>query len=275
MSGRSSSTTTQSGSSTFEPWVTEFGRGIVGAAGDEVTSHPWTPYEGPTQGAFGEGFDAANGYLQQMLGQIRPETEMAGSSLANMLMQMDPTRSVASFMNPYVDQVLQPTVRNINEAADNRSRELARDATMAGAFGDSSHGVQRNLVERERQRNIGDATASAYDRAFTSAVGQRDSELGRILSGSNALAGVGQQAYGQETGLAQMLAALGAQEQQANATGVQNRIALNQQDQDAPMRRFTSLAQILAMIPRNTYTQGTSTTSQPDNTGLALLASLI
>lgn len=275
MSGKSKSTTTSATSNSFDPWVTNYGKDITESAGNYVGDNSWKPYDGATQGEFGTGFDAANGYLQQLLGDVRPETQMAGSTLQQMLSAMDPTRSVASYMNPYVDSVLQPTIRNINEASDQAGGELARNATMSGAYGDSAHGVQSSLLERNRQRNVGDATAAAYDKAFTSATGARDSELAKILSGSNALAGVGQQAYAQQTGLAQMLAGMGAQEQQANATGVQNQIALNQQNQDAPLKQFTSLAQILAMIPKNTSGTSTSQTTTPDNSGMALLGSLL
>ena len=275
MSGKSKATTTSATSNSFQPWVTDYGQNIVQNAGQQIENKPWQPYTGDTQGQFGEGFNQANDYLQQLLGDVRPETQMAGSSLQQLLSSLDPTRSVASFMNPHVDQILQPTIRNINEATDTRRGQLARDATMSGAFGDSSHGVQSNLLERERQRSIGDATAGAYDKAYTSAVGQRDSELSKILSGASGLAGVGQQAYGQQTGLAQMLAGMGAQEQQANQTGVQNSIALNQQNQDAPLKQFTSLAQILAMIPKNTSGTSTRQTATPDNSGMALLGSLL
>lgn len=275
MSGDSTSSTNTQTSNSFDSWVTDYGKNVVGAAGSQVANNPWKPYEGDTQGQFGQGFQAANSFLGQMLGDVTPETQMAGSTLQRMLSAMDPTRSVAQFMNPYVDSVLQPTIRNINEAADAKGGSLANQATMAGAFGDSAHGVQKSMLERDRQRNIGDATSAAYDKAWTAATGARDSELGKILSGSNALAGVGQQAYGQQTGLAQMLAGMGAQEQQANQTGVQNRIALNQQNQESPLKQFMSLAQMLAMIPKNTQGTSNSTTTTPDNSGMALLGSLM
>jgi len=275
MSGRSRTTTNSSQQNTFDPWVTEYGQNIVNAAGDRVNSQPWSPYTGPTSAAFGSGFDQANQFLGSQLGQTRPEMAQASGSISDLLSTLDPNRSVASYMPAYTDQVLAPTIRNINESFDARGGDLAREATMAGAYGDSAHGVRQSVLDRDRARDIGDATAGAYDRAFTSAVGQRDADLGRILSGASGLASIGQQQFGQNTSLAQMLAALGTQQQQAGQTGIQNDITLNQQNQDQPLRQFTSLAQILAMIPRNTYSQGTSTTSAPDNSGLAFLASLI
>lgn len=275
MSGKSKSTTTSNTSNSFEPWVTRFGQNLVNSAGQQVAENGWQPYIGPTQGEFGEGFGAANSYLQQMLGQVSPETEMASSGLADFLMSVDPTRSVASFMNPYVDQVLQPTIRNINEAADAKGGQLASQATMAGAYGDSSHGVQKALLERDRQRSIGDATSAAYDKAFTAATGARSDELSKFLQGIGAGGTLGQQRYGQETGLAQLLASLGQTEQQANQSGIQTEIALNQQNQDAPLKQYLTLAQMLGMIPKNTTGKSTSTTSQPDNSMLAFISSLI
>jgi hypothetical protein len=275
MSGKSKSNQSTYSSNSFEPWVTSFGQDLVGQAGSQVDSNPWQAYQGPTQGEFGQGFDAANQYLMQQLGSVTPETQMAGSSLAQLLTSMDPTRSVASYMNPYVEQTLQPTLRNINEAAATKGGDLARQATMAGAYGDSSHGVQRSLVERDRQRNIGDATAAAYDKAYTQATAARSDELSKYLQTAGALGNTGQQIYQQGTGLAQMLAGLGAQEQQANQSGIQTNIALNQQNQDKPLQQFTTLAQLLAMIPKNTTGYSNTQNSAPDNSGLAFLSSLI
>lgn len=275
MSGKSKSTTTSYSSNTFDPWVTNFGQDLVNNAGQTVSENGWQPYSGPTQGEFGEGFTAANDYLQTLLGSVTPETQMAGSSLAQLLSSIDPSRSVASYMNPYVDSVLQPTIRNINEAADAKGADLSRQATMSGAYGDSSHGVQLGMNNRDRVRNIGDATAAAYDKAWTSAQGARDSELAKFLQTATSLGNTGQQIYGQQTGLAQLLAGLGSQEQQANQSGIQTNIALNQQDQDQPLKQLTTLGQLLAMIPKNTSGYNTSQTSSPDNSGLAFLSSLL
>jgi len=275
MSGKSKSTTTENKSNTFDPWVTSFGKDIVGSAGEQIANNPWQAYGGPTSAGYGQNYQDTDSFLRSMLGQVQPDTNMASSNLATFMQSVDPTKSVASFMNPYTDQVLQPTLRNINEAAGDKSRNLAREATMSGAFGDSSHGVQKNLLERERLRAVGDATAGAYDKAYSSAVGQRDSELAKFLSGIGAGANLGQSAYGQQTGLAQILAGLGQQQQQAGQTGIQNDIALNLQNQQMPLQQHTNLAQILAMIPKNTSSYGTSQTTQPDNSMLALISSLI
>ncbi len=275
MSGKAKSTTTTNQSNSFDPWVTSFGKDIVGAAGQQIENNPWQGYSGPTSAQYGQNYHDTDSFLRSMLGQVQPDTQMASSGLATFMQSVDPTKSVASFMNPYTDQVLQPTLRNINEAADDKNRNLAREATMAGAFGDSSHGVQKNLVERERQRAVGDATAGAYDKAFSSAVSQRDSELAKFLSGVGAGANLGQSSFGQQTGLAQMLAGLGQQQQQAGQTGIQNDIALNLQNQQMPLQQYTSLAQMLGMIPKNTSSVGASQTTTPDNSMLAFISSLI
>ena len=275
MSGKSKSNQTTYSSNSFEPWVSQFGQDLVGQAGSQIDANPWQAYQGPTQGEFGQGFDAANQYLMQQLGQVTPETQMAGSSLAQLLSAMDPTRSVASYMNPYVEQTLQPTLRNINEAADASGANLTRNATMAGAYGDSSHGVQLAMNDRNRQRNIGDATAAAYDRAYTQATGARDSELAKYLQTAGALGNAGQQIFQQGSSLAQMLAGMGSQQQQANQQGIQTGIALNQQNQDKPLQQMTTLAQMLAMIPKNTSGYSNTQSSAPDNSGLAFLSSLI
>lgn len=275
MSGKSKTTTNTSQSNSFAPWVTDFGQNLVSQAGDQINAHPWQSYDGPVQGQFGQGWQDASGYLSSLLGQLQPSTEIAGSELQRVMSSLDPSKSVAQFMSPYVDTVLQPTIRNINEANDQARSQLAASQTMAGAYGDSTHATQNRLLERERERSIGDATAGAYDKAFSSAVGQRDSELQKTLAAIGAGGTLGGQEYAQKTGLAQILASLGTQQQQADQTGIQNKIALNLQNQQMPMQQFTQLGQLLAMIPKNTNSQGTQVTSTPDYSGLALLSSLI
>jgi hypothetical protein len=190
MSGNSTSTTRSNQSNTFAPWVTDFGQGIMQQAGEQVVGNPWQPYQGQTSAGFGQTWGTSRDHLQSLMGQIDPNTQGAADSVNNLMGTLDPAKTVDQYMSPYTDQVLSPTLRNINEAARERGAQLGTEATMAGAFGDTAHGVQRALVERDRQRNVGDATAGAYDRAFSSAVGQRDSDLNRYLAGAGALANI-------------------------------------------------------------------------------------
>lgn len=275
MSGKSKSTTTTNQSNSFDPWVTNYGRSIVGEAGQQVAENPWQSYAGPSAADFGSTWDQSKGYLSNMLGQIDPNTQAASTNATAFMGSLDPSKTVQDYMSPYTEQVLSPTLRNINEAARDKNAALGAESAMAGAFGDSASGVQRALLERDRQRNVGDATAAAYDKAFSSGVSQRDSDLNRYLSGIGAQSTIGQNSFGQQTELAKLLSAIGQGEQAVGQTGIQNDIALNTQNQQAPLQQYMQLAQMLAMIPKNTASQGTSQTSQPDNTAIALLSSLI
>lgn len=275
MSGKSKSTTTTSQSNNYEPWVTQAGQDVFSNASTNQQNNPWQAYDGPSSADFGQSWYDANSALSSMLGQTMPQTEAATGSLTQMLGTLDPTKTTQSYMSPYLDQVLSPTLANINDAYRDQNRNLAAEATMAGAYGDSAHGVQRSQNELNRLRSIGEATAGAYDKGWTQAIGQKEAELANILKTSSGLNTVGNTEFGQSTELAKLLAGLGTQQQQVGQTGIQNEIALNLQNQEMPTKQLTSLAQILAMLPKNTSGTGSSTTSQPDNTGIALLTSLI
>lgn len=93
-----------------------------------------------------------------------------------------PLGSLASYINPYLEQVLNPQIREINEASDRNRRNIASEATMAGAFGDARHGIMEGENFEKTNQAISDATGKATSDAFINALTQRQQDMGRFDS---------------------------------------------------------------------------------------------
>lgn len=275
---KSETNTSQATSNTFDPWVTGAGQDLFKSASADVAAHPYQGYGGPVQGAFGEGTGLATSKLKDMLAAgTDPGTQSAQTGFQRVMAAINPDASIESYMSPYTEGVLSPQLRKINEAADSLRMKNGAEASMAGAWGGSGMGLAQALADRDREMAIGDATGQAYDKAFTNAQGARSNALSQFLSAAGGAQSAGQQGFQQGTTLSTLLAGLGSQEQQANQTGINTAITVNDANQMGLTKQATSLAQILAMVPKNTSgtSTGKSETSTPDNSGIALLGSLL
>ena len=125
-----------------------------------------------------------------------------------------PSIDLSQYMNPYIDSVLTPQLRNINEAADKERMRLAYLAKISGndtyatpgSGSATRYGVEEGTLNDNRFKQIGDATGLAYKGAFDTATGLATSDLNRKMTAGgafNTLANtVGNQTGGDITRLA-------------------------------------------------------------------------
>lgn len=81
--------------------------------------------------------------------------------------------SIQGYMNPYLEQVLNPQIREINEALQGGRRDLGAGAQMAGAFGDARHGIMENSLYDTAMQNITDVTGRTMRDAWAEAMALR------------------------------------------------------------------------------------------------------
>lgn len=270
-----------SGSSGFDPWVTQGGKGLYDQAAQWLADNPWQNYSGPLTASFGEPFNQAKTYLSGMLGKANPYTTQAAGGYQSVMGAIDPNASISDYMSPYLKAVLNPQLDAINQAAGEQGQAADASATMQGAYGGTGSGLTRALLNKNTQQQIANTTGAAYNNAFTNAQGARLQNLQTLMNASQGLGGLGQQAFGQQTTLASLLAGLGSQEQQAGQTGIQNALNLHSTDQMGQMKQFMSLASLLSSLPKNQWNQsmsiGSSTgqSQQANNSGMGMLGSLL
>lgn len=195
--------------------------------------------------------------------------------------------AISDYMNPFVDQALQPALRAIQEQADAQRKRIGAGATSSGAFGDARHGIMEAMLGRDTSTAMGDTASKFYLDAFRDALGLRQGDLGRMtdVDKTNALFA--------EQGLDRLFQGSGAvldragQDQQQGLQLIQSLLSSGTMQQgneqaglDADFQEFLRkyghdfdvvgmMASALSGVP---YTRE-QTTTQPNNSALGFLGS--
>ena len=153
-------------------------------------------------GMYGQGLQASMPALGQgfgALGSAQQYTEDAAGLY-------DPSKT-SEFMNPYIQDVIDPTIRDLREQTEQQKQSINDQAVSLGAFGNRRADLLSADVEREGQRAIGDATgklrASGYGQAvqdrLASAQGLKGlgGQMGTLGGAYGSLGGLGADIYGQ------------------------------------------------------------------------------
>ena len=111
-------------------------------------------------GAGPTSFAQAQGTLGQGIGALQGAAQM-----------YDPSRA-QQFMNPYQQQVIDESIRQINRQGDISRQNLQAQATRAGAFGGSREGVQRAELERALAEQKNAAIVGGLSQGYNQASGQ-------------------------------------------------------------------------------------------------------
>lgn len=277
LSGGSTTTTQNTNQSVNLPsWVNQGSQDIFGLAKNWATNNAqFQPYAGDRTADFGSSWDPAKGWITGQVGASNPDIDASRGRIQSVLDTLDPTKTAKDYMDPYLQGVLNPTLRGINESFDQRRGQLAASATSAGAFGDNSHAIEKALLNRDQGIATGEATGRVYSDAYNAGQNQQNAVLQQIMQGAGAQAGLGNQQFQQGMTTANAAAGMGATEQGVEQKGIDSEIADWLRAQGWGGEQATRMAQILAMLPTNKSTTGTSTTTQPDNSGMALMGSLL
>lgn len=133
----------------------------------------------------GPQFGLAQGVMGMGIGALQGAAQM-----------YDPSRA-EQFMNPYRQQVIDESLRQINRQGDIARQNLQAQAVRAGAFGGSREGVQRAELERalSEQRNaaIVGGLSQGYSQAAAQAQQAFEQQQGRQLAQAQGLQGAGAQ----------------------------------------------------------------------------------
>jgi hypothetical protein len=162
----------------------------------------------------------ANQYSQANMGEALSTLRQGVGSLQGAAQMYDPS-SAQQFMNPYQQQVIDESIRQINRQGDISRQNLQAQATRAGAFGGSREGVQRGELERalSEQRNaaIVGGLSQGYNQASSQAQQAFEAQQARQLQQAQGLTGIGS-TFGQQS-LQQAQLGQGAAGLQGNLSG--------------------------------------------------------
>lgn len=242
------------------PGMAGFGQGI--GAGYSAAQQA---QQAAAQPGFGQGVQTALTAAQQaQQATAQPgfgtgQQAIAGGigALTGSAQRFDPN-STQAFMNPYQQQVIDESIRQINRQGDIAKQGAAAQAVRAGAFGGTREGVQRAEMERalSEQRNaaIVGGLQQGYGQAQQAALTSFEQQQQRQLAAGQGLGSLGTQA-GQiaatQAGLGQQAAQQLAQAGQLQAATAgqagQLGLAAAQQYGQAAQLQTTTTAQQAAL----------------------------
>ena len=306
----SSGTSTSNSKVQLPDWVTNASKDLLGMV-SKTASTPTPGYTGKMVADFTpdqlDAFSKIRDYVGQTQSQLPGALEGANAYASAAPQSVGTERVVdeggklgamSDYINPYAGATLNPIMESIRRAQANAQKGIDASSTLAGAFGDSSHGIQRGALNDSTMRTTADATNSVFKDAFDRAMSHRTGDVNRFLETDKTNAGYN------ETALSRLFAGSGATIDRAGADQAQQMERLKtylgsgavQQEQAQNnlssqyqefLRKYSGnqdnmklYSNILASLPYGkTITgsgtqQATATEKAPDNSGFEAIGSI-
>jgi hypothetical protein len=177
--------------------------------------------------------------------------------------------SAQQYMNPYTQDVIDRTQQDIMRQQQMSQNQLGAQATQAGAFGGSRHGVAEGVMAGEYGRMAGDIAAQQRQQAYNQALDTAFRTAGVQQAGAAGLGGVGSQLFGQGINIQQQIGQQAAFQRSLEQKLLDLQKAQFGQATGAPLSGLGAMSQIIGGVPYST--SGTATQSQPFNPASLLM----
>lgn len=83
-----------------------------------------------------------------------------------------PNANISQYMNPYVQDVLDPAIRDLTREAEQNRQQLAARSAMTGSFGGSRNALAQSQAQQGTQEELARLSANERAKAFTAATEQ-------------------------------------------------------------------------------------------------------
>lgn len=175
-SGSSKSTTEVK----YPDWVNSAAQGNYDLA-SQIASRPYTPYPYARIAGFTDDQNSARDLLRSFMPNV--EANSSDISLPRLIDNIGGSGGgISDYMSPYLDDVLGSTQKQIGRSADMAKQwQSNMGAHSAGAFGDSRHGVADSEIDKSATDAMSSAASTLTNQAYNTAMGQRDSDINRML----------------------------------------------------------------------------------------------
>lgn len=232
---------------------------------EALTNAPYQAYQGERIA----GFTPMQQQAQQSMANLQPAQQLGtatqlaglgglGGLGAGYQFQQMATNPYAmqAYMSPYVENALQPQMREAARQSAIQGQQNQAQAVQQGAFG----GSRSAIVEAERQRNLGQQQADIYGRGMQSAfeqarqaqqfgadLGLRGYGLAGQMAGT--LGQLGQTQFGQQQGVIQGQASMGAQQQALEQQRLAQQYGDFQAQRQYPYTQLAFMSDMLRGLP--------------------------
>lgn len=255
--------TTKSGSTqSFPDFVTKNAKGALKDIGG-FSSRPAAAYGGERVAPMTGDQNSALGMIRQYVSGGMPDVT---DEALNMMRSGANTKSVDNvdaYFNPYIDRVLQPALRRIQEQYGITRRRLGDEAQTAGAYGDERHGILERDLSGEAMTASGDVAGRAYADAWNQAIANSRADLERKMTGAGGLMSTVAADQAQKFGAYNQLFQGGEAQRQLSQAGLDAAYDQWLRKRDEKFDKYALWVSALQGIPFERST--TSTVTQPDN----------
>lgn len=141
------------------------------------------------------------------------------------------SKGISSYMSPYVEQALNPQIREATRASRMATQQQQAGAVGRGAFGGSRDALMRMENERNLGQQLGDIRGRGYQAAYDSAANQF------------------RQGIGQQQNIIGMQNQLGGQEQALRQQGLTQAYSDFQNQQQHPYRQLGFMSDMIRGLP--------------------------
>jgi hypothetical protein len=200
------------------------------------------------------------------LAQLTPDLVRRGVAATEGMATRLPDTDIQAYMNPYVEGVLDPMLRDIADRSAAERLRLGQRAAGSGSFGGSRQAIAEGELERGTQRTMAEEAAKQRSAAYMSALDQFRKDQAAIpglYAAALGQLGAGQEQIGRRlTGeVAPMLQVGGMQQalEQANLDVARRDF---EEQRDYPLRGIEVLRNALSLAPQTLGIGSTGTTTQ-------------
>lgn len=274
--GGSSAPSTQTQVSELPDWAKPYAQETLAKA-KAVTAAPYQTYGGDRIA----GFSPLQQQAQATAAQMQPSQltqfggQAAGAATLGALgtgytpfrMGQFTSGRAAQYMNPFIEQAMEPQLREAQRSSEMQRMADQAQAVRAGAFG----GSRQAIVEAERQRNLGTQLGDIRARGYMSAFDQAQQNFAReqqlreqsrqygaglglqglqtALQGAGQLGALGGQEFGQTMDINRLQQQVGAQQQALQQQGLTQAYQDFLNQQNYPYKQLGFMSDMIRGLP--------------------------
>jgi hypothetical protein len=180
-----SQTSTVRNVTTLPAWYESAAQGAISEA-NTAANNLAQPYRGNTVAGLDPLQQQAINLTGQNIGATNPAFQQAGQTagqVAGYTPQNFLSGDLSGYMNPYLENVEQAALGNMDQAYKQTLNTIGDRAINAGAFGGSRQGVAEGVAAAENARQMGDLSAQIRAQGFGQAAGMMQSDMDRAMQG--------------------------------------------------------------------------------------------
>lgn len=95
------------------------------------------------------------------------------------------TDNLSAYTNPHTQSVIDPALSDLERSRQMAVNDIGAQATAAGAFGGSRHGVAESLTNEAAMRHAGQLSANLHSQGFNAATGLAQQDIANQMAGQN------------------------------------------------------------------------------------------